>query len=244
VAALLGFLATAAARIDVTTPRRGGRAVPRIRRHRVRRAAPEDTTQFDGIPVTTVARTLFDLAEILDESALERAFEAAEHAELLDMRALDLTMARNPGRRAHRRLRRRARPRAMPSSCLAAIGSFASPICSFGTSRTGSRREFARCWRSSHERKRSRAVPVGGGRCVRPQGGSGALPREWSWGAYARAACSASTASCAVSVGERPTRTPRPSRASFLASAVPEEPEMIAPAWPICLPGGAVKPAM
>ena len=28
------------------------------------------------------------------------------------------------------------------------------------------------------------------------------------------------------------------------ASAVPEEPEMIAPAWPICLPGGAVKPAM
>ena len=55
---------------------------------------------------------------------------------------------------------------------------------------------------------------------------------------------SASTASWAVSVGLLPTRTPLASSASFFASAVPEEPEMIAPAWPICLPGGAVKPAM
>ena len=31
---------------------------------------------------------------------------------------------------------------------------------------------------------------------------------------------------------------------SFFACAVPEVPEMIAPAWPIVLPGGAVKPAM
>ena len=54
----------------------------------------------------------------------------------------------------------------------------------------------------------------------------------------------ASTASRAVSVGLLPTRTPFASSASFFASAVPEEPEMIAPAWPICLPGGAVKPAM
>ena len=53
-----------------------------------------------------------------------------------------------------------------------------------------------------------------------------------------------STASSAVSVGERPTLTSFASSASFFASAVPEEPEMIAPAWPICLPGGAVKPAM
>ncbi len=66
---------------------------------------------------------------------------------------------------------------------------------------------------------------------------------EYRNGCQARAPI-ASTASSAVSVGERPTRTPRPSRASFLASAVPEDPEMIAPAWPICLPGGAVKPAM
>ncbi len=48
----------------------------------------------------------------------------------------------------------------------------------------------------------------------------------------------------AVSVGVVPTRMPRASSACFFASAVPDEPEMIAPAWPMVLPGGAVKPAM
>jgi len=65
----------------------------------------EDTTEMDAIPVSTVARTLFDLAEILDRNGLERAFEAAERSELLDMRQIELTRERNPGRRAHKRLR-------------------------------------------------------------------------------------------------------------------------------------------
>jgi hypothetical protein len=47
-----------------------------------------------------------------------------------------------------------------------------------------------------------------------------------------------------VSLGVLPTVTPAASRATFFASAVPDEPEMMAPAWPIVLPGGAVKPAM
>ncbi len=55
---------------------------------------------------------------------------------------------------------------------------------------------------------------------------------------------SVSSAIWAVSVGLVPTRTSFASSASFFAWAVPDEPEMIAPAWPICLPGGAVKPAM
>ena len=53
-----------------------------------------------------------------------------------------------------------------------------------------------------------------------------------------------SAASCAVSVGVVPTRIPRSSSAFCFADAVPEDPEMIAPACPIVLPGGAVKPAM
>ena len=48
----------------------------------------------------------------------------------------------------------------------------------------------------------------------------------------------------ATSVGVVPTSMPRASSASFFPAAVPEEPEMIAPAWPIVLPGGAEKPAM
>ena len=47
----------------------------------------------------------------------------------------------------------------------------------------------------------------------------------------------------AVSDGVLPTLTPAASRASFFACAVPDEPDTIAPAWPIVLPSGAVKPA-
>lgn len=92
-------------RIDVTSPGRRGTTSARIRHHRVRHLPPADTTKLDQIPVTTVARTLFDLAEVSDRSALERAFEAAERRELLDMEAVRLTCRRNPGRRAHRQLR-------------------------------------------------------------------------------------------------------------------------------------------
>lgn len=52
-----------------------------------------------------------------------------------------------------------------------------------------------------------------------------------------------SRASFAVSVGVLPTLTPAASRASFFAWAVPDEPETMAPAWPMVLPSGAVKPA-
>ena len=58
------------------------------------------------------------------------------------------------------------------------------------------------------------------------------------------AAASSETASSATWVGVRPTRTPLASSASALALAVPCEPDTIAPAWPMVLPGGAVKPAM
>ena len=47
-----------------------------------------------------------------------------------------------------------------------------------------------------------------------------------------------------MSAGLRLTTTPAASRAAIFSSAVPLPPEMIAPAWPIRLPGGAVWPAM
>ena len=49
--------------------------------------------------------------------------------------------------------------------------------------------------------------------------------------------------SVAVSLGVLPTLTPAASSATFFASAVPEDPETIAPAWPIVFHSGAVKPA-
>ena len=46
-----------------------------------------------------------------------------------------------------------------------------------------------------------------------------------------------------ASVGLSATVTPASPSASILAWAVPFEPEMMAPAWPIFRPGGAVTPA-
>ncbi len=61
--------------------------------------------------------------------------------------------------------------------------------------------------------------------------------------ACVRQPASAARARRAVSDGVLPTFTPAASRASFFAWAVPEEPDTMAPAWPIVLPSGAVKPA-
>src|SRR5690606_19603376 len=59
----------------------------------------------------------------------------------------------------------------------------------------------------------------------------------------ARLSQNSARAHLAVSLGVLPTLTPAASRASFLAWAVPEDPDTIAPACPIVLPSGAVNPA-
>lgn len=65
-----------------------------------------DRAVLAHIPVTTVARTLFDLAEVLDERALERAFEEASRLRLLELTALESVCGRAHGRRALRPIRR------------------------------------------------------------------------------------------------------------------------------------------
>lgn len=88
--------------IHVTVPGRGRRGRAGIRVHSVRRLHPDEALVEDGIPMTSVARTLFDSAEILAPRQLERLFEEAERQRLFDLRALDAVCARNPGRHARR----------------------------------------------------------------------------------------------------------------------------------------------
>jgi predicted transcriptional regulator of viral defense system len=69
--------------IDVTVPSQNGRIRRKgIRIHRSGRLAPDEVTSRDGIPVTTVARTLLDLADVLDLQALRRAVTEAVHRPL------------------------------------------------------------------------------------------------------------------------------------------------------------------
>lgn len=66
----------------------------------------QDRTVVDRIPVTSVARTIFDLAEVVDERQLARAFEEADRLRILELSALDAVCARGHGRRALRPIRR------------------------------------------------------------------------------------------------------------------------------------------
>jgi very-short-patch-repair endonuclease len=66
----------------------------------------EERATRSGIPVTSVARTLFDLAEVLGPSPLERSFEEADRLKLLELRAVEAVCERNPGRRAIAPIRR------------------------------------------------------------------------------------------------------------------------------------------
>jgi very-short-patch-repair endonuclease len=89
--------------IHVTAPTR--HHVPGIRCHYVRALHPEDAAIIDGIPVTTLARTYLDLAEVLNHRRLLEALEAGERLDKLDLRAIEATISRNPDRRAIKPLR-------------------------------------------------------------------------------------------------------------------------------------------
>ena len=102
-AALWSIASSSSPFIDITVPR-GRRGHEGIRLHQVRHFPDADRTIHDAIPVTTIARTLFDLAEVLSMTRLERAFERAERLELLDLTAVADVCRRNPGRRALRPL--------------------------------------------------------------------------------------------------------------------------------------------
>jgi hypothetical protein len=71
----------------------------------VRALDPRDRTSRDGIPVTTVPRTLLDLAEVLPGDRLERAVEEADRLHLLHAKELSRMMERSPGRHGLKLLR-------------------------------------------------------------------------------------------------------------------------------------------
>jgi predicted transcriptional regulator of viral defense system len=106
-AALWGLRPDDRAVIDVTVPRRTGRRRKGIVVHRVRRLAADDVAGVDGVPATTVSRTLLDLADTLAVPALTRACEKALDRRLYDHAAIERTLARSAnGRRGAGRLAR------------------------------------------------------------------------------------------------------------------------------------------
>jgi hypothetical protein len=97
-AAWWGLLHTEQERVDVTSPH-GRHAIAGVRRHQARSLAPHDTTTHEGMPITSVARTLLDLAATVRPDRLERALAQAERLQLYDQAAIADVLSRSNGHR-------------------------------------------------------------------------------------------------------------------------------------------------
>jgi hypothetical protein len=102
------LLATSQTRIDVTAPatRHG---TPGIRLHRTRSLDAQDTTNHQGIPTTTIARTLLDLAATVRDDQLERALAQAMYLQVYDHRAITDVIQRSNGHRGAKSLEQATR---------------------------------------------------------------------------------------------------------------------------------------
>jgi very-short-patch-repair endonuclease len=100
-AALWGLRQSSGRDIEVTVPLGGSRRRgDGIRAHQSGLLFPAFATKVDGIPVTTVAWTLLDLAEVLRPHQLRRAVEQAEQMELFNLGDVNAALAaasRRPG---------------------------------------------------------------------------------------------------------------------------------------------------
>jgi hypothetical protein len=90
-------------RIDVTAPR-SIKPKKGIRLHRPLSLDALDTTIVDGIPITTVAQTLLDVAAPKYRLNVGKLLHEAAVQELLDMRAIWKVLARQPNHPGARRL--------------------------------------------------------------------------------------------------------------------------------------------
>ena len=89
--------------IHITTPRTLT-SRPGLRLHH-RRLSPDEITSVEGIPTTTVARTIVDLAATEPRRKLERAIHEAEVRRTFDRRDIERVVDRSPGARGVRVVR-------------------------------------------------------------------------------------------------------------------------------------------
>jgi very-short-patch-repair endonuclease len=98
-------LLNSSGQVEVSTPR-GCKPKPGIRVHAVRTIHPDDRAEVDGIPVTSVARTIVDLAGALDDRRLTAVVNEAEVRRVFDLTEVEAAIERAAGRAGPKRLRR------------------------------------------------------------------------------------------------------------------------------------------
>jgi Protein of unknown function (DUF559) len=90
--------------VEVTAP--GAHRIAGVRVHRSRTLRPPHINRHLGIPVTSPARTMLDLADVLDDAALARAVNEAQVIGRLRLGDLATLLDGARGRHGHARLRR------------------------------------------------------------------------------------------------------------------------------------------
>jgi very-short-patch-repair endonuclease/predicted transcriptional regulator of viral defense system len=103
-AGLWGLRPDSRSRVEVTVP--ASRHQQRAIQFHFAHLPPDEITTVDGIPTTTVPRTLFDLASVVAPNHVERAVNEAEVRRLSDALSLGDLLARYPRRRGSSVIRR------------------------------------------------------------------------------------------------------------------------------------------
>ncbi len=85
--------------VTVQASTSGARSTAGVRVHRPRVLDAADVTCRDGIPLTSLARTLIDLGDILSAEQVRRAFVRAEQLQLIDMDEINGALERAGRRR-------------------------------------------------------------------------------------------------------------------------------------------------
>jgi very-short-patch-repair endonuclease len=93
-AALHGLRPSNRSRVDVMTTRRIRVRRPGIDMHHTATLDADDVVTIEAIPVTTVARTLVDLAHVVARDSLAKALREAEHLRVADLGEIHAAMDR------------------------------------------------------------------------------------------------------------------------------------------------------
>lgn len=104
-AALLGFWRNPPPRIDVIAPLEAGRKIAAIRRRHVPFPRSGEAWLYEGVPCTTPARTIVDVAGLGKEALLRRTIEEAAVRRMLSVPQIDAVLD-GPSRRGARTLLR------------------------------------------------------------------------------------------------------------------------------------------
>lgn len=129
---LLGLLDRAPVVVDVIVPGQRGRRIDGIKAHRAPALPASQAGTVDGIPCTSPARTIVDLAGAVSARTLRSAFERAAAKRILDLAAIEA--ASRPGARGAGELRklvahwRRAAPLAKTSRLKSPLEAMVMPL--------------------------------------------------------------------------------------------------------------------